>query len=407
MEEESTKKSKIYKIIMLVLLTSFITFIITSLSLYTYYSNNYNLFKMPECTDTSSDITNYLSKIRNIIDKYYLWSSDIDEEELEKSTVEGYVKGLGDKYTEYISKDDMEEFTEDITGTFVGIGIYMTADQNKGIIVYYPIPESPAEKAGIKSGDIIVSVDGIEYGYEDFNDISDHIKGEEGTNVKIVVNRDGEEKEFEITRAKITTNPIVTDILEDNIGYVILPSFDTNTAENFKTKVQDLINQGATSLIIDLRNNGGGILDEATEIADYLLEKGARIIETSDNNDNKEVILSEKKPIFDLPVIVLANKNTASSSEVLIGALKDNNRAKFVGDTTYGKGVIQTVISLSDGSGLKLTTAEYYTPNGTAIHEIGIEPDIKVELPDTVKNIYSVNKEDDTQLKKAIEELKK
>ena len=403
-EDKSMKRQKVYKVIMLVLLTSFITFLITSLSIYTYYSNNSVILE--ESSD-ASNITNNLERIRSIIDKYYLWSDDVDENSMLESTIAGYVAGLGDKYTEYIPKEEMEEFTEDITGKFVGIGIYMIADEEKGIIVYYPIPESPAEKAGIKAGDIIVSVDGVEYGYEDFDNISDYIKGEEGTKVKIVVQRDGKQKEFEITRATINTNPIVTELLENNIGYLVLPSFDEGTAENFKTKVEELIDKGATSLIIDLRNNGGGILEESTDIADYFLDKGLKIIETSDADNNREVTLSENDPIFDLPVVVLSNENTASASEVLIGALKDNNRATIIGEKTYGKGVIQTVIGLSDGSGLKLTTAEYHTPNGTAINNVGIEPNIKVELPETVKNIYSVSDEDDTQLKRAIEELKK
>ena len=403
-EDKSIKRQKVYKVIMLVLLASFITFLITSLSIYTYYSNNSII---SEGNIDTSSITNSINSIRKIIDKYYLWSDEIDENAMSEATIAGYVNGLGDKYTEYIPKEEMEEFTEDITGKFVGIGIYMIASEDKGIIVYYPIPESPAEKAGIKAGDIILSVDGVEYGYEDFDTISDHIKGEEGTTVKIVVQRGEEQKEFEITRETVNTNPITTKMIENNIGYLMLPSFDEGTAENFKTKVQQLINEGATSLIIDLRNNGGGILEESTDIADYFLDKGLKIIETSDASDNREVTLSENNPIFNMPVVVLSNKNTASSSEVLIGALKDNNRATIIGDKTYGKGVIQTVIGLSDGSGLKLTTSEYHTPNGTAINNVGIEPNIKVELPDTVTNIYSVKEDDDTQLKRAIEELKK
>ena len=181
---------------------------------------------------------------------------------------------------------------------------------------------------------------------------------------------------------------------------------DSETAENFKTKVQDLEKKGAKSLIIDLRNNGGGILDASTDIADYFLDKDLKIIETKDNHDKHQTTKSKNDPIFNMPVIILANGNTASASEVLIGALKDNNRAKVIGEKTYGKGIIQTVMTLSDGSGMKITTAEYYTPNGTAIHGVGITPDIEVKFPDTITNIYSVKRSEDTQLKKAIEELK-
>ena len=401
--EEENKTKKIYKNIMLVIITAFITFIITSLSLYTYFSNNgTSLFS----SEQISNLETSLNKIQSLIDDYYLWSDEIDEDALIESAIEGYVEGLGDVYTEYIPEEDMEEFTEDITGSFVGIGIYMIGDEETdSIVVYYPIPDSPAEQAGVQAGDIIKSVDGVEYTYEDIDTIADNIKGEEGTTVTLVVERDGEELEFEIERATINTNPITIEVLEDNIGYLKLPSFDTDTAEDFKEKVEELQKQGCTSLIIDLRNNGGGILDETTDIADLLLEKGRTIITTKDKYENEEVIISEDEATFEMPVVILANENSASASEVLIGALKDNDRATIIGTTTYGKGVIQTVISLSNGGSLKLTTAEYYTPNGTAINGVGIDPDIEIELPDTVTNIYSVDESEDTQLQAAIEFL--
>ena len=401
--EEEEKAKRIYKNIMLVIITAFVTFLITSLSLYTYFSNNgTSLFS----SEQISNLETSLNKIQSLIDEYYLWSDEIDEDALIESAIEGYVEGLGDVYTEYIPEEDMEEFTEDITGSFVGIGIYMIGDEETdSIVVYYPIPDSPAEQAGVQAGDIIKSVDGVEYTYEDIDTIADNIKGEEGTTVTLVVERDGEELEFEIERATINTNPITIEVLEDNIGYLKLPSFDTDTAEDFKEKVEELQKQGCTSLIIDLRNNGGGILDETTDIADLLLEKGRTIITTKDKYENEEVIISEDEATFEMPIVILANENSASASEVLIGALKDNDRATIIGTTTYGKGVIQTVISLSNGGSLKLTTAEYYTPNGTAINGVGIDPDIEIELPDTVTNIYSVDESEDTQLQAAIEFL--
>lgn len=186
-----------------------------------------------------------------------------------------------------------------------------------------------------------------------------------------------------------------------------LPSFDEGTAEDFKEKVEELQSQGAKSLIIDLRNNGGGIVDEATEIADYILKKGDTIISTVDNTGEKEVTFSENKPIFNMSIVILVNENTASASEILTAALQDYDKATVVGTKTYGKGVIQTFFTLSDGSGLKITTAEYYTPKGSTIHEVGITPDKEVELPDSIENIYAVSEKDDTQLKKAIEILSK
>lgn len=408
-QEKNSKLHNIYKVVMLIILTAFITFMITSLTIYTHYSKEDNIGAViKEALGSSSGLDSTLKKIKNQIDKNYLWKDKINESELEEGAIKGYVEGLGDKYTEYIPKDEMETYTEEITGSFVGVGIYMIADEKTDrIVVYYPIPESPAEKAGIKSGDIIKSVDGTEYRYEDFSKIADNIKGEEGTKVTIVIERDKKEKTFEITRARVNTNPITIKLLENNIGYVNFPSFDTDSAKNFKEKIQELEKQGAKSLIIDLRNNGGGIVDECTEIADYFLEKGKIIMSTKDNKGEEKKDKTKKDAIFTMPVIILVNENTASSSEILSGALQENDRAKVVGTKTYGKGVIQTLMTLSNGSGLKITTAEYHTPKGTAINGFGIQPDEEVELPKEVENVFSVTEKQDTQLKKAIEMLSK
>ena len=400
-EEKISKREKIYKYLMIIVITVFITFIITTFVLYRYFPNYIGTYN----TDSIS-LPDYLSKIDNSIEKYYLWNDDINEEDLRDGAIKGYVSGLGDEYTQYIPASEMEEYTENLTGSFVGIGIYMIADEESdSIIVYYPIPESPAESAGIKSGDKIISVDGTKYIAEDFDTIADQIKGEEGSTVNIVVERDKKELSFDITRAKIITNPITTKKLENNIGYLKLPSFDEETADHFKEKVQELQKDGATSLIIDLRNNGGGIVDEATEIADFFLEKGKKIISTIDNNDKEEITYSENDPIFNMKTVILVNENTASASEILTAALKDYDKATVVGTKTFGKGIIQTVFTLSDGSGLTITTAEYFTPNGENIHKVGITPDEEVNLPESVENIYAVTEDDDTQLKKAIEIL--
>lgn len=400
-EEKISKREKIYKYLMIIVITVFITFIITTFVLYRYFPNYIGTYN----TDSIS-LPDYLSKIDNSIEKYYLWNDDINEEDLRDGAIKGYVSGLGDEYTQYIPASEMEEYTENLTGSFVGIGIYMIADEESdSIIVYYPIPESPAESAGIKSGDKIISVDGTKYTAEDFDTIADQIKGEEGSTVNIVVERDKKELSFDITRAKIITNPITTKKLENNIGYLKLPSFDEETADHFKEKVQELQKDGATSLIIDLRNNGGGIVDEATEIADFFLEKGKKIISTIDNNDKEEITYSENDPIFNMKTVILVNENTASASEILTAALKDYDKATVVGTKTFGKGIIQTVFTLSDGSGLTITTAEYFTPNGENIHKVGITPDEEVNLPESVENIYAVTEDDDTQLKKAIEIL--
>ena len=409
------KKNRVYKIIMLVVLTAFVTFMITAFSMYSYF-NNTSLVSMFETVSSqensensskSTDLEKYLKRIKSTINRYYLWNDQIDEEKLKEGAIKGYVEGLGDEYTEYIPAEEMEDYTENITGNFVGIGIYMIADKDSGrVVVYYPIPESPAEKAGVKAGDQIISVDGTEYTADDFNTIADYIKGEEGTTVNLEVERNGERIKFEIKREKINTNPITIEMLENNIGYLKLPSFDEDTSKDFEEKVKELQSQGAKSLIIDLRNNGGGIVSEATDIADMLLDKGQTIISTVNKDNKKEITYSKKAPTFTMPITVLVNENSASASEILACSLQDNERAKIIGTKTYGKGIIQTLLSLTDGSGLKITTEEYYTPKGTTIHKVGIDPDEEVKLPDTVKSIYSVSKDEDTQLKKAIEILK-
>ena len=404
-EKQEEIAQKIYKVIMLVILTAFITFMITSLSMYTYFKQNPTLqFVEGE----KSDIDTYLSKVKKAIDKNFLWQDKIDEEKLKDGAIKGYVEGLGDKYTEYISKDEMKKFTENINGSFMGIGIYMIADESSGkIIVHHPISDSPAYKAGIKAGDVIVSVDGVEYGYDELNTIADHIKGEAGTKVKLVIERDGKNIDFEIERAKIETNPITSKMLEKDIGYLNLPSFDKDVSKKLKEKIDDLTAKGAKSLILDLRNNGGGMVDECEEITDLFLDKDKTIMTTKDKKGNVQKSVTKNKKTYDLPLVILVNENTASASEILTGALKDNNRIKVIGTKTYGKGVIQSVFNLSDGSGLKITTAEYFTPNGIEINKKGITPDIEVKLPDTVKSVYAVEEKDDTQLKKAIEELSK
>lgn len=402
---EEKKKFKVYKIIMLLVLAIFITFLITSIVMYQYFSNNNIGNKLVISSENNGEIASELSKYRKIIDQYFL--GEVDEEKLKEGAIKGYIEGLEDPYTEYISKEDMEDYMADAMGNFVGIGIYMVQDTDSNkIMVLSPIKGSPAEKAGILPGDFIISVDGVEYTAKDMTVASNKIKGEEGTTVKIEILRGSETKTFELIRENIKVNPVEGKVISNNIGYIEFSSFDDGTAEEFKLKFEELQKQGIESLIIDLRNNGGGIVDEALEIADYILEKDDVILYEVDKNGKEKIEKSKNNPIINMPIIILTNENTASSSEILAGALKDHEKAKIVGTKTYGKGVIQQLLTLPDGSGLKITSEEYLTPNRTKINEIGIEPDEKVELPDTVKNILLVDEKDDTQLQKAIEMAK-
>lgn len=400
---EKDKKQRIYKIIMIIVLTMFITFMVTSISLYTYFVKNPVLISSGSSKDTNIDST--LKKYREIIDKYYL--GQIDDSKLEEGAIKGYIEGLGDPYTEYISKEDMESYLDDTMGNFVGIGIYMIKNtQYDKIQVLSTIKGGPAEKAGIQAGDIILNVDGVEYKADDMTTASNNIKGEEGTKVSIEILRGAETIKYELTRGKIKVNQVEGDLLENNIGYIKFTSFDETTADDFKDKFEELNKKGIKSLIIDLRNNGGGIVDEALEIADYVVEKDSVLLYEVDK-DNKEIVKKAKNdPIINMPIVILTNENTASASEILAGALKDLGKAKTVGTTTYGKGVIQQILKLSDGSGLKITIEEYQTPNRNKINGVGIEPDEKVELPEGVNSLLNVEESKDTQLKKAIEMLR-
>lgn len=402
---EEKKRFKVYKIIMLVVLVAFITFLCTSIGMYQYFINGKTPNTILSTTSSNSDMVSTLNRYKSIVDKYFL--GEINEEKLKEGAIKGYIEGLDDPYTEYITKEEMKDYLEDTMGNFVGIGIYMVknTEVNK-VQILAPIKNSPAEKAGILPGDFIVSVDDVSYTGEEMSVVSNKIKGEEGTTVKIEILRGTETKIFELKRENIKVNPVEGKVLNNQIGYIEFSSFDEGTAKDFKAKYEELQKQGIQALIIDLRNNGGGIVDEALEIADYIADKDSILLYEVDKNNKEEIKKSENDPIINMPIVILTNENTASSSEILAGALKDLGKAKICGNKTYGKGVIQQVLTLPDGSGLKITSEKYLTPNKTEINKIGIEPDEKVELPDTVKNVLTVQEKEDTQLQKAIEMLK-
>lgn len=399
---EKEKKIKVYKIVMLVILSVFITFMITSISLYTYFTKN--PISLSAKTN-NKDISKKLNQYREIIDKYYL--GDVDETKLEEGAIKGYIEGLDDPYTEYISKEDMDSYLDDTMGNFVGIGIYMIKNTKYDKIqVLSTIKGSPAEEAGIQSGDLILSVDGIEYKADDMTAVSNKIKGEEGTKVTVELLRGSENIKYELTRSKVKVNQVEGKVLSNDIGYIKFTSFDETTAEDFKKQYQELAKKNIKSLIIDLRNNGGGIVDQTLEIADYIADKDSVLLYEVDKNNKETVRKAKTDPIINMPIVILTNENTASASEILAGALKDLGKAKTVGTTTYGKGVIQQILKLNDGSGLKITIEEYQTPNKNKINKVGIEPDEKVELPDSVESIFTIKESEDTQLQKAIDMLK-
>lgn len=402
LRRETMKKERaqnIYKTIMLVVLTAVITFIITSITMYQ------PLGKETVKYMTRDSIGKTFQTFRNFIEKHYI--GEINDTQMLETAIKGYVEGLNDEYSEYITKEEMEEYMQDATGNYVGIGIYITNNtQTNEIVVLMPMKGSPAEEAGLKSGDVITKVDGVAYTGEELNKASSALKKEEGTKANLEILRNGEVLTFEIERKKVKINHIETEILENTIGYMKISTFDEGCYEEFKQKWEELAKQNITSLMIDLRNNGGGIVEEATNMADMMVEKGKTLLITASKNKEEEQTKAKQEKTIHVPIVILVNENTASSSEILAAAVKENNEnVTIIGTKTYGKGVIQTIFSLTDGSGLKLTTSEYYTPNHNAINKIGIKPDIEVEFPEE-ESLYTVEKQNDTQLQKAIEKLK-
>lgn len=397
------KKNYVFRTILTIVITAIITFSITYICIYAKKGGS-NLQSGSAITSMYSDATN--SKLKVIKDKINSeYVGNVDENALQEYAIKGYVAGLNDIYSEYFTKDEMTDFSNETIGTYVGIGVTMTKDSEKNQIVVYGVtPNSPAEEAGIKVNDIIIKVDGNDCTGDDFETIPNKILGQEGTKVSVTVLRDGKELTFDMKRRKIVNQTITSELLDDNIGYIYLSSFEDNTYEQFKSAYDDLISKGAKSLIVDLRNNGGGIVKEATDIGDLFTDKGKVLLIESDKDKKEIKTYSKQDKTINMNVVLLVNEYSASASEILAGILKDDvENATIVGTKTYGKGVIQSLYTLSDGSGLKLTTDEYFTPNHNEINKIGITPD---EIVEGYKFSGKLDKENDTQLKKAIELLK-
>ena len=390
------KRNNIYKIAMLITVTALITFLITAIGMYNFFIKTEDGLVKTLVTTETTQLDTKIQIIRSYLDKFYL--GEISDEKLVESAIKGYVAGLGDEYTEYLSKDEYEELMVDVNGSFVGIGIYMAQDRYGNTVILLPIEGSPAAEAGLKTGDIITKVNEEDCTDTDLSIIANKIKGEAGTTVNIEILRDEESLNKTIERREVQINHIEAEVLENNIGYIQILAFDDGSSVEFETKLKELLEKNIKSLIIDVRDNGGGIVQEAVNIAELFLPKDKTIMIEINKTGKEEITKSKKDAVVnsDLNIIMLANQNSASASEILIGALKDNNIAKVVGVKTFGKGVMQEIVPVSSGGALKLTIEEFHTPNGNVINKKGIEPDIEVKE----------NKEDldnDLQLNKAVE----
>ncbi|WP_347161291.1 S41 family peptidase [Peptostreptococcus anaerobius] len=316
-----------------------------------------------------------------------------DRDMLETGIYKGLFAGLGDVYSAYYTKDEMKQLLEASSGKYVGVGMTVGADKETGRIrVESTFDKSPAKEAGIQKGDFIVRVDGKSYTYQEMDIAVKNMRGKAGTSVKISLIRGNRQIEKTVVRRQITIQTIESRVLENNLGYISIKSFDEDTADDFRSALKNLEAKNIKGLIVDVRDDGGGLLDVVENIADRLLGK-AVIVYTQDNKGNKEYLRSSDKEKISIPIVVLTNGNSASASEILTGAILDNKAGISVGTTTYGKGLVQQVVPLRDGTGYKLTTAQYFTPNGSYINEKGIKPTIEV-------------KEEKDQLPRAISYLK-
>lgn len=349
--------------------------------------------------DTLGAVVNHIKK------NYY---KDIDNETLNTGLIKGVVNSLDDPYSEFMTKEELKKFTESTNGKYVGVGLVVSPGKDGYITVVSPIKGSPAYKAGIKSGDRIIKVDGVEYSAETMQDAVNKMRGEEGKTVSITILRDEQKQkkvnEFKIKRETIKLQTVDGRVLENNIGYIAISEFDKPTYDDFMKELEALKKKGAQKLVLDLRGNPGGLLDVCTKIADVFLDKGT-IVYTKYKDGKKDYYYSDEKK-EDMPLVVLVNGGSASASEIVSGALKDRKRAKLVGTQTFGKGIVQRLFNLPYETAVKLTISEYFTPNGNNIHKVGITPDVVVELPDNIKGIGPDYLNEDTQLKKALEILK-
>ena len=351
-----------------------------------------------------------LETIQNRIDGDYL--RDYDRDAMQEGICKGFVSGLGDPYSQYYDAEETSELFEGIEGNFSGIGAMLQQDPSTGIITVIRVyNDSPAERAGVLKDDIIYKVEGEEVTGQDLTEVVSHIRGEEGTEVNLTVLRGSEEVEITATRARIEVETVDYEMLDGSIGYIAVTEFDAVTQNQFKEALDDLKSQGMKGLVIDLRDNPGGLVDVTCSMLDELLPEGL-LVYTEDKYGERDEYRSEGNDELGVPLVVLVNENSASASEIFASAIKGNNAGTIVGTQTFGKGVIQEQLDLGDGTCLKLTIAEYFSPDGTAIDGQGVEPDVVVEAEDGAAT--AAETEDgkeaevkDVQLEKALEVVKK
>ena len=367
-------------------------------------------------------ISGKVAALQQLIDQYYLFDEDVQE--VEDWIYKGMLYGLEDPYTAYYTAEEYAALTEETEGQYHGIGVMVSQDMNTGIITVIQVFDGPAKEAGMKPGDILYKVGDTEVSRMDLNlVVSDYIKGDDGTFVDLTVYRESSEEyiEMSVERRQVEAETVECEMLADKTGYITVTQFDAVTTDQFKEAVDDLEKQGMESLVIDLRNNPGGVLDTVVSMLDYMLPddlviEGDPDLERDQPEKTLLVYISDKRGEgtqyycsdgheVKVPVAVLVNDQSASASEVFAGAMKDYGKAEIVGVQTFGKGIVQTLFPLDNGTAVKMTTAHYFTPSGQDIHGKGIEPDVLVELNEELKSQLDIPTEEDNQLQEAIKVL--
>lgn len=346
--------------------------------------------------DTLNDIGARYSKLYSMqkaIETQFLW--EVDQDKQMDALYDALIETLDDQYSAYMDKEEYEAWQSYVQGVFTGVGVVFSQDKSGDFVISKVISGGPADSAGLKAGDVLLKVDGK--AYEDADQMAMHMRGEEGTSVKVTYRRGSETKEAELVRAQVEEPSVYAETLDKQYGYIRISAFESGTAAQFKRELDEFETKGVKGLVIDLRGNGGGLVDAGVDIADMLLPE-CTITHTEDKAGKTKYYNSDEA-CTGLKYVVLVDENSASTSEIVAAAIKDNKGGSLVGTTTYGKGIIQGTVQFNDGSALKLTIQQYFSPKNNEIHGVGVEPDYKVKL--------SKNAKTDTQLEKALELLKK
>jgi carboxyl-terminal processing protease len=402
-----SKKKYILTVIIVIFVTAFLTMTVGNVLMVqmgqkvVITEQNYN-----ELTGIAKRYAKQES-IMDIAKQNFLYEAD--ESVMLEGALKGTLSALGDPYTQYMTKEEFEALMQDTEGSYEGIGVYITASDDNKILIVSPIEDTPAEKAGLKTGDKIIRINGTDFSAEQMDAAVKLMKGMPGTDVTLTIlreNKDGTKKTSDVvvSREKIRIKTIKPAMLENNIGYIRITTFDMQTAEDFDVAYSDLISQGMKGLVIDLRYNPGGIIDSTVAITDKFLGEGI-VTYTKTKSGEMEYYKSDANK-DDIPLVLLVNDGSASASEIMSGAIKDTERGTLIGTKTFGKGIVQRVQRFgNEGEGIKMTVSEYFTPSGINIHGIGIEPDILLELPEDAEGYGNEFYDTDNQLQKAVEVL--